>query len=177
VIGFVLIGLAVGLLLAVGAVQAKVPAPPVPALDALFKKWGEVYRVDWRLLKAHAIRESSLNPNAVNRADNSSYGLAQILCRPNAQGVCTNKRVDELAREGRLQGWPPPRGGVQLLEPDYNVWIQAQLVARNIEDFGMPRAVAVYNMDSQRHAQRNGPFQNQAYVNKVLLYYEELKNV
>ena len=75
----------------VGAAPWLVEEPGANPLSVndLFKKWGAAYGVEWQLLKAVARKESRLNPNAVNNADNESIGLMQVLCRPDGQGGTT----------------------------------------------------------------------------------------
>lgn len=136
-------------------------------LDDIFKKYGARYGVDWRLLKAHAVVESSLNPAAINPAD-PSYGVMQVLCKPGQNGVCAN-RFD-------VQGWAGMTRD-RLLDPDVNVMIGAQIVAWNVRNFGMPKAVAVFNRWDQRIAHPFGPFANQRYVDRVLTEYRRLGGV
>lgn len=133
-------------------------------LDGLFKKWGDHYDVDWRLLKAVAIHESSLNPNAVNAAD-PSYGLMQVLCRHGADGVCVN-HFD-------VEGWDEATTE-KLKDPDFNIMIGAQILAYNLQTFGSPKGIAVYNSWDQRNASPIGPFKNQSYVSAVLANYRNL---
>jgi len=68
-------------------------------LDSIYKKWGEKYGVDWKLLKAIAIVESDETPLAENPAD-PSRGIMQILCKTNLKGDVINKF--------NVDNWPPP---------------------------------------------------------------------
>lgn len=133
------------------------------SLDGLFEKWGKTYSVDPLLIKAHAVVESSMDPNAVNRSD-PSYGLMQILCRNKDGGACTNNF--------NIDGW---KGMTvqQLLNPDVNIRMAAQIIKFNLR-YGLPRAIAVYNSWDQRVAQISGPFKNQAYVDAVRTAYRNL---
>lgn len=147
----------------------KANAAEITDHDALFKKWGGYYGVDWRLIKAHAMRESSLDPAAFNAerpdlVDDGSYGLMQVYCIVGADGYCRNKL--------NVSGWPARPE--QLLDAEYNVMIGAQIIAANIRMYGMPRAVAVYNSFDQHTAPLNGPFKNQSYVDDVLEIYRDL---
>lgn len=140
--------------------------------DALYKKWGGVYGVDWRLIKAHALRESAENPRAFNpeRPDlpnDGSYGIGQIYCVVGPDGRCSNRLS--------VDGWPPHAS--DLYDADKNIHFMAQIIAANTRAYGMPRAVAVYNSFDQHRRPLNGPFKNQGYVDDVLRYYEGLKNV
>ncbi|HMH18339.1 MAG TPA: lytic transglycosylase domain-containing protein [Burkholderiales bacterium] len=132
------------------------------SIDDLFRKWGAVYRVEWHLLKAIARKESRLNPNAVNHADDESIGLMQVLCRPDGRGGCGNSL--------KVDGWNEATRG-KLFDPDFNIRIGAQILAWNIRMYGMPRAIAVYNRWAERSSPAAGPFENQAYVAAVLGNY------
>jgi soluble lytic murein transglycosylase-like protein len=133
-----------------------------PSMDELFRKWGAVYGVEWQLLKAVARKESRLNPNAVNNADNESIGLMQVLCRPDGQEGCANGL--------KVDGWSEATRG-KLFDPEFNIRIGAQILAWNIRKYGLPKAIAVYNRWSERSSPVAGPFENQAYVAAVLGNY------
>lgn len=133
------------------------------SLDVLFKKWAAIYKTDWRLLKAHAVVESNLRADAVNRSD-PSYGVMQILCT-NAGRTCTNKF--------NIEGWPEMTAA-RLLDADTNIRMGAQIVAWNQRQYGLMRGIAVYNSWDQRNAPAIGPFKNKAYVDKVVRVYTSL---
>lgn len=133
------------------------------SLDSLFEKWGKTYGVDPLLIKAHAVVESSMDPNAVNRSD-PSYGLMQILCTNSDGGACRNVF--------NIDGWSGMTVA-KLLNPDVNIRMAAQIIKYNL-GFGLPRAIAVYNSWDQRNAPINGPFKNQSYVDKVSQAYRSL---
>ena len=150
-------------LLAFGALFMFLFADKIPAgvrrflnFDPLYQKYGEKYGVDWRLLKAIAQVESSENPQAVNPAD-PSYGLMQIL----------------FPQSLNIENWPP-KNSVELMEPDYNVSVGAQILAWNIRSYGFYRGVAVYNSWGSRLNPELGPFDNQSYVDKVMAAYAQL---
>lgn len=134
-------------------------------LDEIFQRWGNEYGVDWILLKAVSMKESSLNPNAVNSADNESLGLMQVLCHPDGYGGCTNRF--------NVDGWTEATRE-KLLMPDFNIRIGAQILAWNIQQYGLPKAIAVYNKWNERTSPQEGPFDNQAYVEKVLSNYRSI---
>jgi soluble lytic murein transglycosylase-like protein len=137
--------------------------------DDEFQKWATKYGVDWKLLKAHAMAESSLMAGAFNPekkgAQDGSYGLMQIYVVTDALGRVVNRL--------NVDNWPPAKPEA-LFDPDYNVQIGAQIVASNIKAWGMPRAVAVYNNFSARKSPQAGPFPNQVYVDRVLKNYRRL---
>lgn len=136
-----------------------------PTLDELFQKWGAYFGVEWQLLKAHAIVESSLDPNAVNETDNESIGLMQILCRPDGNGGCMNRL--------NVEGWSEATRE-KLFNPDFNIRIGAGILAWNIRHYGLPRGIAMYNRYAEKDSPIGGPFQNQAYVDKVLSNYRRI---
>lgn len=141
------------------------PTQPAASLDSIFQQWGDYYSVDWKLLKAIAMNESSLNPNAVNSADNESIGLMQILCRPDGNGGCTN-RFD-------VEGWSEATRA-KLLTPSFNVQIGAGIFSWLQNTYGLPKAIAVYNKWNERSAPQEGPFENQSYVDRVLNNYRSI---
>jgi len=138
---------------------AKTSDASSPSMDDIFRKWGAVYGVDWQLLKAIAITESSLNPDAVNAADNESIGLMQVLCRPDGGGGCSNGL--------NVDGWSEATRK-KLFDPRFNIKIGAQILAWNIRTYGLPKAIAVYNRWAERTSPVAGPFENQSYVDAVL---------
>lgn len=159
---------ALALFLTAGVVMAKVDPPGTVnkyagPYDAIYQKYGTQFGVDWRLIKAHAQVESSENPSAFNTEGSS--GLMQILL-PLSHNTGARRHFDA----GRLPEWrdADAAAGTAIFDPDYNVSLAASLIRENIKAYGMPRAIAVYNMDKSRLAPLMGPFANQGYVDKVL---------
>jgi len=136
------------------------------AFDILFERYGTRYGVDPLLLKAVAMVESSLDPDAINQADNISIGLMQILCRRDETGRCTNKF--------NIEGWEGANE-TRLRDPEYNVMMGAQILAWNLKTYGSPRGIAVYNAWNARHSPIDGPFPNQEYVDKVIAAYSKIQ--
>lgn len=151
------------------AVKGSAMTSTAAVSDDVFSKWGNAYGVDPNLLKAIAMRESSLNPNAVNSADHYSVGLMQILYRPSDPYDLDSPPSNVFD----VDGWNEASYD-KLRDPDFNVKIGAQILAYNIRTFGLPRAIAVYNSWDQRSAPRDGPFKNQDYVDAVLSNYQSL---
>jgi len=141
----------------------------VQNLDAIFQRYGIAYGVDPLLLKAIAMRESSLNPEAINAADHYSVGLMQVLYRPRDEDNLDAGPKNHF----NVEGWDQATF-TKLKDPDFNVKIGAQILAWNIRTFGLPRGIAVYNAWDQRDMPINGPFKNQAYVDGVLSNYRSL---
>jgi soluble lytic murein transglycosylase-like protein len=125
--------------------------------DPIYRKYGNAYGVDWRLLKAVAIVESNENPNAVGSSDD--IGLMQVISDNTLSGVI---------------GWPP-ESREQLFDPDYNVSIGSQILKWNIDTYGFQKGIAVYNNWSARFDGEYGPFRNETYVDKVLKQYSDLQ--
>lgn len=140
---------------------------PVMSLDDLYAHYGQLQGLDPLLLKAIAQVESNENPDAKNPND-PSYGLMQLLCKPDGQGSCSN-RLNVLA-------WPP-HSMADLYDPDYSLKIASQILSWNIDRYGFLRGIACYNAWSAHTAPENGPFPNQGYVDKVLSKYRALGGV
>ena len=136
---------------------------PVTLTD-LYQRHGEYSGLDPDLLHAVAVVESNENPNAVNSTD-PSIGLMQVLCVPDGKGSCKNRL--------NVQGWPPSSKD-QLFDPDYNLHIASQILAWNINTYGLEKGIAVYNSWSAHTAPSEGPFPNQSYVNKVIAKWNEI---
>jgi soluble lytic murein transglycosylase-like protein len=145
------------------AIARKLQTMSAP-LDEIFQKWGNRYGVDPILLKAIATVESSLDPSAENPSD-PSVGLMQILCKPDADGKCSNTL--------NVDGWNDATWE-RLHDPDFNVMIGAQILAWNLRTYGYPRGIAVYNAWSARNDPPEGPFRNQQYVDRVKAAYVAL---
>ena len=132
-------------------------------LDSLFVKHGAVTGVPWQLLKAVAMRESSLNPDAINEEYDGPGGVAS---RGIMQVLCPQKL--------NVPGWKgrEPEGGCNVLfDPDKGIHFGAHILKWNLETFGFPRGVSVYNNYSMRKAPLHGPFSNQGYVDAILRYF------
>ena len=133
--------------------------PNTITLNEIYERWGRIHGVEPELLRAIAIVESNENPGAVNPSD-PSIGLMQILCKADCQTCLCKNRFN-------IEGWivaTPER----LLDPDFNVQIGSQIIKWNIKTYGFEKGIAVYNRWASRNDPRNGPFGNQAYVDKVL---------
>jgi soluble lytic murein transglycosylase-like protein len=145
--------------------QVEQYGPQQKSLDELFRKHGQEKGVDWRLLKAVAKAESSLNPEAFNPND-PSYGLMQILCTGKSGEPCHNKFY--------IRDWPP-KNKQALYDPDLNIHFGAQILEWNIGQYGLQKGVAVYNHWGARNTPPGEDFPNQEYVDKVMEYYGAIK--
>lgn len=113
-------------------------------LDELYKKWAEVTGLDWKLIKAIAITESSEDPNAIGDSGNS-YGLMQI---QNSIGDYYAGRTDQ-----------------DLLEPDVNVQIGSFFLYDMILKYGYEGGIQAYNLGETKY--RAG-YRSPSYLNRVL---------
>lgn len=143
------------------------------AFDASYKRASDLTGVPFALIKAHAIRESSQNPNAFVDESNgqakregwASRGLMQILWWPRSNRFAEFGYPDEaLGSDGSV-----------MFQPDINTEIAAKLIAKNLKacDGNLRDAINMYNTgvkESVRVAPHN-------YVDDVLGYYEEIANV
>lgn len=143
------------------------------SLDDIFARVGAQYGVDPLLLKAHAIVESALRVDAVRwkPPHDVSVGLMQILCTP-PEG--TNEGENYVCQNAfNIQPWPV--SFEDLKDPETNIALGAQVLAYNLRTYGFKRGIAAYNQWSARRAGPDGPFPNQAYVDKVLSHFNRLK--
>lgn len=130
--------------------------------DDVFYHWGTYYSIPFCLLKAHAIRESSLKASAYRQEPNgkASYGLMQILWWPNSN---------------RFKAWGYPDDAIQdgsiLYDANVNVDIACRIILDNFEVHGNLRdAINSYNT-GRNEKTRPAPHN---YVNDVIRHYETL---
>lgn len=110
--------------------------PVTQSLDDIYKKYAAMHGIDWRLLKAIAIQESSERTHVHGPA--GEIGLMQVLCIPNASGQCTARF--------NVKDWPP-KHYTDLYDADYNVHIAAQIFRWNLDyaKGDIREALAIYN--------------------------------
>lgn len=141
--------------------------------DMFFSAAADSWGVPFALLKAHAIQESSLNPNAFldenpqkdpARQGWASRGLMQLLWWPGSERFQKFGYPDETLGTDALE----------LFDPHVNLTIAAQLVKANlIACRGNIRdAVNMYNT-GKKEADLEAP---NGYVDKVVGYYSTLVN-
>ncbi|MEO8839786.1 MAG: transglycosylase SLT domain-containing protein [Herbaspirillum sp.] len=139
--------------------------------DSYFLAAAKEFRVPFALIKAHAIQESSLNPNSfVNENPNSdpsragwaSRGLCQILWWYGS---------NRLARYGYTDEQIGITGGI-LFDPQANTRIAAQIIATNLNACGgnLRDAINMYNT-GKKESDYEAP---NGYVDKVFNYYQEI---
>ena len=142
---------------------------PLPVLAVPYEEeiryFSSVFNVDWRLLAALAEVESGFNASAINKRD-PSYGLMQILCMKKKGGGCRNKF--------NIHGWEVATPEI-LLDARTNLFFAAQILAWNVETYGVYRGIAVYNNWQARFYKENFP--NQQFVNAVYSKYKRNKRM
>ncbi|MBR9706077.1 lytic transglycosylase domain-containing protein [Candidatus Pacearchaeota archaeon] len=130
--------------------------------DDLYKKYSNHAGVDWKLLKAISINESSQRFTSVNEDEGrgrKSYGLMQILY------------PDTLDFINDYYGYEYTRN--DLLNPEINIFLASSYIRylktryNKISDI-----IASYNAGSV--IKRNGLYINQTYVNKILKVYRSI---
>lgn len=138
--------------------------------DSEFVLASQKFGVPFALLKAHAIQESSLNPQAIrqepatsSRPASASYGLMQLLWWQGSERWSQFGVTDAEISDGTL-----------LYDPQTNIDLGAQLIKANLRSCGgsLRDAINMYNAgvkESVREAPGN-------YVEKVLGYYNSILN-
>lgn len=138
-------------------------------LDALYRKHGRLKAVDPALLKAIAQVESDEQPQAKNPLD-PSWGLMQILCSNDGlDSPCKN-------RFPAVPGWEGATPNRLTSDVDFNVHVGSTILAWNLQRYGFPKGIAVYNSWGARNDPIDGPFRNQVYVDRVLGKLAGLRN-
>ena len=150
------------------AQQPIITAPLPTGLDALYQKYGRIHGMDWTLIKAIAQVESNENPQAINPGD-PSYGLMQVLCVASNRGAQCSNRLPA------IPGWENASQQRLLDDVEFNVYVGSSILNWNLNNFGFPKGIAVYNNWSARNDPRNGPFRNQSYVDRVLQKHATLQ--
>lgn len=121
--------------------------------DESFKTFGFLNNVDWRVLKAIAIQESNLNPNAVGDLNlpEQSYGLMQI-------------QADNAAFYGISKE--------ELMIPEFNIQVGSALMGDLVKKYGdINAAIQAYNEGPGHYDQGE---RVPDYLNKVLTIYKKL---
>ena len=130
--------------------------------DSSFTQARDRVGIPFGLLKAHAIRESSLDSKAFRQepSGKASYGLMQILWWKNSSRFSKYGYSDDTIGDGSF-----------LYDPDVNAFIAANIIKDNLKSFGNLRdAVNAYNT-GKSEAKYAAPGN---YVNDVLGYYSEI---
>lgn len=127
-------------------------------LDTLIAEAARKYSVPAALIKAIAMTESSLNPNAVNPSD-PSYGLCQIM--------------PILAEDyGIVRDWHNPTDAeiAMIKDPATNLRIAAWHLNRLMSKYTMDVSIEMYNVGESGWLQGR---RNSNYVSRVKRFYNE----
>ena len=175
--GFIILGIG-GILAALMLLQKKKdgpapfydftdPAPAAPApdwsgsIDSMISYAASKYHVDANLVRAVAMTESSLNPNAVNPSD-PSYGLMQIM--------------PILAEDfGIVKDYHNPTAAeiAMIKDPQTNLRIGAWHLSRLLAEYPFDVAIQMYNVGERGFNEgRRAP----DYLKKVKGYYDAYRN-
>lgn len=120
-------------------------------LDSLFQKWGNIYSLDWKLIKAVATVESELSPSAIGD-DGVSFGLMQIQ-------IATAKGYGMTDAEN-------------LLDPDTNIKYGAKFLSDMIVKYGLDSGVQIYTLGEPKFLKKG--YRAQDYLNRVIKTYDSL---
>lgn len=132
--------------------------------DEAFSKASGQTGVPFALIKAHAIRESSLNANAYhfdNSTVGASYGLLQV------EWICGSNRFDKYGVSDSQIG-----DGSLLYDPDTSSFLGASIIRDNLNWLkgSLRDAINAYNTgtpESKREAPNH-------YTNDVVKYYNQI---
>lgn len=130
--------------------------------DVFYEIGVEGYGVPFALLKAHAIKESSLNRSAFRQEPNgkASYGLMQVLWWKNSNRFKNWGFPDDMIGDGSL-----------LYDPQVNVAIACEIILDNYSRLKNLRdSINAYNT-GVKESVRIAPYE---YVDKVLNYYSTI---
>lgn len=121
--------------------------------DALYRKWGGLMGVDWRLLKAIAMTESDENPNAIGDSG-TSFGLMQV--------------------QNLVGNYYGQASGNALLEPDKNIEVGSKFLADLISKYGVDGGIQAYNLGETKYRQG---LTSPTYLSRVMTNYNSLEVV
>lgn len=154
--------------------------------DSLWKYYGEFYGVDWKLLKAQAMAESQMDPDAVSRV--GAKGLCQFMPATFAE-YASMVSPDPLPADQSSPHIP------NAYNPEDAIRAQARYMKKLIALFGnADKACAAYNCGpgmlsrvmARAKEDSNGdwlfycPKETQGYVDRIsgiLSKYNEIKNL
>lgn len=140
-------------------IPIQVPAPG--SIDALISAAAHKYSVNAALIKAVAMTESSLNPNATNPKD-PSYGLMGIM--------------PILAEDfGIVRDWHNVTAAelAMIKNPETNLNIGAWFLSKLLGKYSFDQAIQSYNVGEQGY--KDGS-RNSGYLANVTRYYNEFRN-
>lgn len=125
--------------------------PSDPTLDEMFQMAGVRYNIDWKLIKAVAIVESRLDPNAIGD-HKRSVGIMQVSI-------------------GLAQFYDLKRG--DLFNPYINIHIGASHLSYLIQKYGLKKGIRIYNAGERRFF--SGRYSNDYYHAVIRNYYDLIR--
>lgn len=111
--------------------------------DEIYQKWAAIREIDWKLLKAISMVESSENPNAIGD-DGRSIGLMQV---------------------SLVVGGSYGMNNEDLLNPDLNIQVGSGFLKEMIDKYGFDGGVQAYNLGETKF--RKG-ITSPVYLEKVM---------
>lgn len=140
--------------------------------DSLFMFYGELYKIDWKLLKAQVKAESNFDPDAVSKA--GAKGLAQFL-----------KFTFEEHKDGKPGfsnlKYPMDNKLIDPRDPEDSILAQASFMSQllNIYKGDITKALAAYNWGMgnlskwMKVAGKRLPVETEEYIKRVLQFFKE----
>ena len=134
---------------------------PWTKYDPVFIRYGNLYKVDWKMLKAIALNESDLGQNALVKAgkvssDGKSYGLMQLTLAT----AHDYRNVDEN----------------DLNDPETSIDIAAQFIRHLASVFAGDTRKIVMSYNQGEGNTKKGKTYAEGYYQKFLKNYDRVKN-
>jgi len=120
--------------------------------DEIYRRWGELRQLDWRLIKAVAIVESSERAEVIGD-DGRSFGLMQV---SKVVGASYGMTVED------------------LLDPNLNVQVGSGFLAEMINRYGLEGGIQAYNLGETKY--RKG-LRSPNYLSKVMTEFNKLQQI
>jgi len=120
--------------------------------DEIYRRWGELRQLDWRLIKAVAIVESSERAEVVGD-DGQSIGLMQV---------------------SRVVGASYGMTITDLFDPNLNVQAGSGFLAEMINRYGLEGGIQAYNLGETKY--RKG-LRSPTYLSKVMTEFNKLQQI
>ena len=152
--------------------------------DSLFKYYGEAIKVDWKLLKAQARAESSMDPDAESSV--GAMGLCQFMpatwyqdIRPKVVAFYENNMG--LRKYRKYLSPKDPEDAIvgqalymkQLLGMFYGT--EVALAAYNWGMGNVRRLISRINSNHYNDLRANMPSETQSYIKIILQYYKQIQ--
>jgi soluble lytic murein transglycosylase-like protein len=119
--------------------------------DSIYQKWSEALGIDWKLVKAVAITESSEDPSAIGDNGNS-FGLMQV------QNLVGNFYANAKGQE--------------LLDPEKNVEAGSKYLAEMVRKYGTEGGIQAYNLGETKYL---AGLTSPTYLSKVMKNFNSLQ--